>query len=243
MRLIFKSVVLLTAIAASVQANPVAFLSDTRNVSVSIQTSSPFAEAPHSGATNQPGTPFNDSHLNSSCNVGWHEVNGWTAAPTTGSAVQDVTFGVNQITVVNSLSVNVGGDPFGFHFPEGASGTVHAAAFFQVGFFIGSLTDYEYSFDFSPSSTLESATLTLSSLNHGTLQLFGTSGLPVAGVLEPDTYTLSGLFSSSASGAQAGDNFSSFTINFVPTPEPTTGALLVLGVAMLGCWRRKSSKS
>jgi len=241
MRSIFNSVVLLTAFVGAVQADPINFLSDTRSVTVGIQTSSSLAESPSAGATNHPGTPFNDPHLNSSCNVGWHEVNGWTAAPTTGSASQDITYSANQITVMSSLSVNVGGDPFGFHFPSPASGTVRAATMFEVGFFVGSLTAYDYSFDFSPSSTLETATLTLMSQNHGTQQLFSTSGVPVAGVLEPDTYTLIGIFSSTASGAQAGNDFGSITVNFTPAPEPTTGALLVLGALMLGFWRRKNS--
>lgn len=239
MRSFFNSVVLLIAVALRVQADPVVFLSDTRSVSVSIQTSSPLAASPHAGATNQPGTPFNDPHLNSSCNVDWQEVNGWTAAPSTASAAQDVTFGPDQITLVNSLAVNVGGDPFGFHFPTPASGTVHAETMFEVSFFVASLTSFNYSFDFLPSSTLETATLTLASENHGTQQLFGTSGLAVEGMLAPDTYTLSCLFSSSASGAQAGNDFGSITVNFVPAPEPTTSALVVLGLAVITLRRRQ----
>lgn len=238
MRPIFHSVVLLIAVAARVQADTVNYLSDTRSAGVWIQTSSPYAQAPNAGSTNQPGTPFHDSHLNADCNVGWQPVNGWTAASTTGSASQDVSYDANQITVSSTLSVNVGGDPFGFHFPNPASGTVHAETMFEVSFNISTLMGYDYTFDFSPSPTLEAASLTLASVNHGTQQLFSTSGVPVEGVLAPDTYTLSGIFSSYASGAQAGNNFSSFTMNFTPTPEPTTGALLLLGAVSLGLWRR-----
>jgi len=97
---------------------------------------------------------------------------------------------------------------------------------FEVSFFVASLMGYDYSFEFSPSSTLDTASLTLASQNHGTQQLFGTSGLPVAGVLAPDTYTLIYTFASMASGDQVGNDFSSIIMNFTPTPEPTAGALL-----------------
>ena len=240
MRVIFNAVVLLMAVV-SVQADPITYLSDTRDVSVWIQADSALAQAPHAGATNQPSAPFNDTHLSSSCNVGWQAVNGWTAAPSTGSAAQDVSYGPDQITVVNSLAVNVGGDPFGFHFPTPASGIVRAESMFEVRFFVASLTDFSYSFDFSPSSTLTTAMLTLASDNHGTQQLFSTSGVPVAGMLAPDTYTLSGAFSSLASGAQAGNDFSSITMNFTPAPEPTAGALLVMGVVVVRISRRKTA--
>jgi len=241
MRSIFSSVVLLIAVAGA-QADPISYLSDTRSVSVSIQASSPLATSPQAGATNCPATPFNDPHLNSSCSINWQEVNGWTAAPSTGSASQDVSYGPNQITLASSLSVNVGGDPFGSHFPTPASGTVHAETIFEVGFFVASLTGYDYTFDFSPSSTLTTASLTLSSGNHGTQQLFGTSGTPVSGLLAPDNYILTFDFASTASGDQVGNDFSSINFNFTPTPEPTAGALLVLGLITFALRRRKNAK-
>ena len=233
---------LLLQTAALVCADTINWLTDSRSVSVTIQTPSPPALGSQYGATNGPAAPFSDPHLNANGAIGWQEVNGWTAAPTMGSATQDVSLTSSQITLANSLSVSVGGDPFGFHFPAPASGTVHAAAFFQVSFFVASLTGYDYTFDFSPSPTLQTALLTLGSLNHGTQQLFSTSGSPVTGVLEPDTYTLTCDFSCFASGAQAGNNFSSLVMNFTPAPEPSTGALLVLGFVVLGAWGRRNGK-
>lgn len=240
MRPFLSSLILLLA-AASVHGNPVNYLTDTRSVRVGLEADSPHALVPHAGATNQPGAPFNDPHLSANGSIGWQEVNGWTAAPTTATAVQDVSLTGSQITLMNSLSVNVGGDPFGFHFPVAASGTVHADAFFQVSFFVASLTDYDYTFDFSPSPTLETAVLTLDSLSHGNQQLFSTSGSPVAGVLQPDTYTLTCSFSSFASGAQAGTIFSSLVMNFAPAvPEPSAGALFLLGLVVVSLRRRRT---
>ena len=228
---------------AGLPAGAATYLSDTRAVSVSVQTPNPPALGAYSGATNNPSAPFADLHLGAGCSIGWQEVNGWTASPAMGAATQEVSITESQITVVNNLSVSVGGDPFGFHFPTPASGTVRADALFQVSFFVASLTDYDYTFEFSQSPTLESAVLTLGSLNHGTQQLFSTSGSPVTGVLEADTYTLTCNFSSFASGDRAGNNFSSLVVNFGSSvPEPSTGALVLLGLVVLGAWRRKATK-
>jgi len=223
---------------AGLAANGVGFIGEIRHVRTSVEAPSPALES-QQGATNVPSGPFANPHLDAGCTINWTSISGFTPPPTRAGATQDVLISGSQISVVNNLLVDVGGDPYGFQYPLPASGTARADALFQVSFFVASLTDYSYTFDFTPSSTLQTANLFLDSENHGLQQLFGTGGTPFYGTLQPDTYTLTFAFSSFANGDQAGSDYSSVIFNFLQVPEPTTGALLVMGGVVLGLFRRQ----
>lgn len=228
-------------VAASLSARGVTYLSDHRSTSVSAHAPSGHASTPNNNATDTPSVDFIDRHLSASGSVNWQGMNGWTPAPTSGSAQQNATFTPNQIGINSLLFVSAGGDPYGVHYSPGASGSVTASSIFEIEFNVATTTQYNYLFDFDPTSTLTVANLSLSSENHGSQQLFRTSGAYVSGVLAPDTYTLQFVFASAAVGAQSGYNSGSAIFNFAPSPvpEPTAFALVGLGLIALGMLRRK----
>jgi len=232
-------------VACSLSANGVTYLSDDRSTSISAQGPSAHTSTPNTTATDIPAMDFLDRHLSASGTVAWQQMNGWTPAPTIGTARQDATFTANQISVNSSLSVTAGGDPYGSHYSPGCSGSVSASSFFEIEFSVAAATQYNYMFDFDPTSTLTTANLCLISANHGSQQLFRTSGDYISGILAPDTYTLQFVLASTASGAQSGFNSGSAVFNFTPTPapEPTAFALVGVGMVMLGLWRRREKKA
>lgn len=198
---------------------------------------------PNSSSTDTPLAQFADMHLNTSRSVGWQEMGGWTPAPTSSSARQDTTLAPNQIGMNTLLFVSVGGDPYGVHCAPGASGTAWASSVFEVQFNVANPTQYDYLFDFTPTSTLTTASLFLIS-NSGSQQLMRTSGMSVSGMLDPGTYTLRYEFGSRATGAQAGYSSSSFMFNFTPelAPEPSAFALFGIGLVTLGLLRRNQQQ-
>jgi len=222
-------------------ASGVTYVSDTRSTTVSAQGPSTHTTTPNTSVTDTPAMAFIDRQLSASGTVCWQQMNGWTPAPTTGTARQDATFTPTQISVNSSLSVSAGGDPYGSHYAPGCSGTVTASSLFEVEFSVATATQYNYMFNFDPTSTLTAASLWLVSDTHGSQQLFRTSGAYVSGILAPDTYTLQFVFASTAIGAQSGYNSGVATFNFAPAPvpEPTTFAVFGLGLVALGVWCRK----
>lgn len=231
-------------VAASLTAQGVTFLSDNRHTSVTVQGPSAQTSTPNTSVTDTPTIDFIDKHLNANGTVSWQQMNGWTPAPTTGTARQDATFSPTQIAVTSSLSVSAGGDPYGNHFAPGCSGMVAANSYFEIQFSVATDTQYNYMFNFDPTSTLTAASLSLSSANHGTQQFSRTSGAYVGGILAPDTYTLQFVFGSTAVGAQSGYNSGSAIFNFAPSPvpEPTSFAVFGLGLLAFGTFRRKAAK-
>lgn len=231
-------------VAASFTAQGVTFLSDNRHTSVTVQGPSAHTSTPNTTVTDTPTIDFLDKHLSASGTVSWQQMNGWTPAPTTGTARQDATFTPTQIAINSSLSVSAGGDPYGSHFSPGCSGSVSANSYFEIEFSVATQTQYNYMFNFDPTSTLTAANLTLISENHGSQQLFRTSGAYVSGILAPDTYTLQFVFGSTANGAQSGYNSGTAIFNFAPAPvpEPTSFAVFGLGLLALGTFRRKGAK-
>lgn len=229
-------------VAGCVEGNGVTLLSDNRSVSVSVQAPPGHTMNPGGTRTDSPSTHFTDGHLSASGSVGWEGMNGWTPASTYGSARQDATLTPNQIGMSAVLFVSVGGDPYGVHYPAGASGAAWASSVFEVEFSVASSTAYTYMFDFDPSSTLTAARLLLVSDDQESQILSRTSGAAVTGWLNPGTYTLRYDFSSRAVGAQAGYNSSSVVFNFAPgpVPEPTAFALFGLGLIALGTLGRSN---
>jgi len=231
-------------VAGGVSAHGVTFVSDNRSASVSAHAPNAHASAPNTSVLDTPAIYFVDRHLTASGSVCWQDMNGWSPAPTTGTARQDATFTPNQISVTSSLSVSAGGDPYGNHCSPGASGSVTANSLFEIQFSVDTATLYNYMFNFDPSATLTAANLSLISANHGSQQLFRTSGAYASGLLAPDTYTLRFVFGSSAVGAQSGYNTGSAVFNFTPAPvpEPTAFALVGMGMVALGIYGRRGFK-
>lgn len=245
MRRIFILIMAMALLAAGRVHAQVTLLSDNRSVSVSVEAPSPPALNSSDSGTQTPSTPFGDLNLKLNRSIGWQEVDGWQADPASASAIQNATFSSSQITLDSHLSVSVGGDPYGYHFPPGASGTAQAISYFEVTFSIAGPLEYSYLFDFDISPTLQTADCTLSSVNHGVQQLFRTHETPITGLLETDTYTLSFNLSILAAGDQAGDNYGSMTFTLAPDltviPEPSTS--LLLGLALFGLLALKAKRA
>jgi hypothetical protein len=211
-------------------AQSVTLLSESRWVSASGFAPNPPALSPNQMISNAPLTAFSEFHGNANAAIGWLATNGWQAPPTSSSAGQDSSLSPVQFNLSSHLFVQAGGDPYGTHFAPGLAGTAQAGSYFEVSFSVPSRLAYDFLYEFDVTPTLQTADCTLSSLNHGSVQLFRTFGTPLSGSLEPDTYTLRCEFRSLAAGDQAGSAFNSLTIEFVP--EPSSGSLLA--AALLG---------
>jgi len=228
-RLLFTSLALCLVTGRS-YAQPITLLSESRWVNASGTAPNPPALTSNKTIVNAPITAFSDFHGDASVAIGWTETNGWQAPPTSSSASQDSSLSPVHFNLSSHLFVQAGGDPYGTHFPSGIAGTAQADSYFEVSFSVPSHLSYDFLYDFDVTPTLQTADCTLSSLNHGSVRLFRTSGTPLSGSLEPDTYTLHCELRSLAAGDQAGFAFNSLTINFVP--EPSSASLLA--AALLG---------
>jgi len=214
---------------------------DHRHVRTSVHAPHPPGLFDTLGLTNFPAVPFTDPSLTATSSIAYDRVNNWQARPTSAAVTQDAIITANLIHLSTTLCTDVGGDPYGFHFPPGAAGvaTAEAESLFSIEFEIREPTRYDYTFDFSGFNTLRTAAFILQSDVHGQQTLSATGGSPRSGLLLPAIYTMDVRFFNRAQADQTGSTSASMT--FVLVPEPSAGALGALGLAALLMIRRSRS--
>jgi hypothetical protein len=223
--------------AGQLQAQ-ITYLTDYRNVSVSVQAPSPPAFSASDSGNQFRATAFDYENLSVTRSIDWPETNGWVASSVSALATMEAAFSVSgtDITLNNHLTAAAGGDPYGIHFQPGVTGTAQAGSIFEVTFSLSAPVGYSYLLDFDTSPTLQASDLTLSSTSYGVQQLFRTSGSPNSGTLQPDTYTLRFEYSMLAANDVSADLISSLTFSFDTSPSnvPEPSSSLLLGLALMG---------